>query len=694
MKRQNLWSVLASCCLVSCSLEKPLSFAENCPDAVYYVKGDGTKVGEFSDPDDAYYKVYSMTQHCPEAYPICTKNANGTFCHEMCRENEVFCVGRCISPLENSTYCGARGLCIDTDPDSADYMGETCSDVEMCRKGACVCARSTDILCDGKCIDPSYNMAYCGAKGACSDTDRNSLNYKGQQCDRSQRCNGGKCTCGRVSDIMCDGKCIDPAFDTNHCGAASGGLCSDPNPNSTNFSGVKCLDGMRCNNGACICTKDWEIICGEDGCIDPNLDNNHCGAASSGLCNDPNPGSTNYMGEKCDGGRRCEDGTCKCANQSDVFCDGKCIDPRSHHEHCGASGLCNHDEPDNADFFGGNCSGFGCLNGVCQCGDDGYHLYHNSCERDSQNHCGEHGNVCKLGQYDAKVDCLKGKCTVVECQAGVSFFSAPKNFGAGNDVLVNAIHQDESCMTCDDLVKNATIGDTIYFGHYPQLSENSSDKQPLAWQVLDVDDEKGVLLMTKFVLEPRKYNETGRAMTWERSTIRSWLNGFGPDHNDDGIDYSGENAGFIQVAFNAEEQKCIQTVTNNNQDNVYFETEGGEPTEDRIFFLDMCQVDDRRATLICENSSYFETKEDRKSYATDYARHGFPGMNISIDVNDSITVRYGEYTSVRYATLWWLRTPSQTEESAVAVYDDGSVGNNNLHITLTTIGVRPVLWIK
>ena len=67
--------------------------------------------------------------------------------------------------------------------------------------------------------------------------------------------------------------------------------------------------------------------------------------------------------------------------------------------------------------------------------------------------------------------------------------------------------------------------------------------------------KKGVLLLAKWVLEPRPYNVQRTAITWERSTMRSWLNGFGKDANNDGEDYSGDNAGFINSAFNKEEFK-------------------------------------------------------------------------------------------------------------------------------------------
>ena len=184
MKRQNLYLILLStCCLASCSLEKPLTYAEDCPDAVYYSKSDGTKIGEFANPDDAFYRAYSITHHCPEAFPVCAQTASGAFCHEPCRDEEVFCEDRCILPLENAAHCGARGMCSDTNPDSDDYIGKTCADEEICRKGSCVCARNTDILCDGKCIDPYYDMTYCGAKGLCNDADSSSVNYSGRQCD-------------------------------------------------------------------------------------------------------------------------------------------------------------------------------------------------------------------------------------------------------------------------------------------------------------------------------------------------------------------------------------------------------------------------------------------------------------------------------------------------------------------------------
>ena len=42
---------------------------------------------------------------------------------------------------------------------------------------------------------------------------------------------------------------------------------------------------------------------------------------------------------------------------------------------------------------------------------------------------------------------------------------------------------------------------------------------------------------------------------------------------------------------------------------------------------------------------------------------------------------------------WWLRSPGSNLFSAVAVYDDGSIYENGIHIDYDLGGVRPVIWV-
>jgi hypothetical protein len=154
-------------------------------------------------------------------------------------------------------------------------------------------------------------------------------------------------------------------------------------------------------------------------------------------------------------------------------------------------------------------------------------------------------------------------------------------------------------------------GDTVCFGNYPQgkSAEQSEgdgriniggvwyDVEPIAWRVLDNKDGKLFLLSEKN-LDAKPYHVDWESVTWEKSTMRSWLNGYAADKNwgdDDptpntsnaGIDYSGANANFIGTAFTEAERESIATTSAVNDDNPDYGTAGGNDTDDKIFLLSL-----------------------------------------------------------------------------------------------------------
>ena len=59
--------------------------------------------------------------------------------------------------------------------------------------------------------------------------------------------------------------------------------------------------------------------------------------------------------------------------------------------------------------------------------------------------------------------------------------------------------------------------------------------EPIKWRVLDIDGSAALLLADKD-LDNQRYHTAREPVTWETSTIRSWLNGYGPESNKQGAD--------------------------------------------------------------------------------------------------------------------------------------------------------------
>ena len=187
----------------------------------------------------------------------------------------------------------------------------------------------------------------------------------------------------------------------------------------------------------------------------------------------------------------------------------------------------------------------------------------------------------------------------------------------------------------------------IDFGSYDQ----GKGKQPIEWIILEVRENKA-LLLSRYALEARTYNKEYVVTTWEKCTLRSWLNGE-----------------FYTTAFNAEEQKCIIESTVSADRNPIYNTNPGNNTKDKLFLLSIPEV-----------NKYFTNNEERKCAPTEYAK------------------AQGTYTNHDYkvggkATCWWLRSPGNYGISAAYVDLGGSVGDRGFRVNYDESYVRPALWI-
>jgi hypothetical protein len=187
--------------------------------------------------------VASDPSHCGTCDTICTSGfacIDGT-CAPLCPPGLVDCSGGCVDPTTNLQFCGATPGCGAGDVGSS---GMACPTGAPCQDGACTPVEGMPcspglVGCDGVCIDPTDNIAHCGATAGCGLGD---AGWPGEACGPEGICVIGLCEAPDCT-ALCDGICIDPAVSPTHCGAS--GNCEGAN------AGTACAPGAICVDGAC-----------------------------------------------------------------------------------------------------------------------------------------------------------------------------------------------------------------------------------------------------------------------------------------------------------------------------------------------------------------------------------------------------------------------------------------------------------
>lgn len=204
------------------------------------------------------------------------------------------------------------------------------------------------------------------------------------------------------------------------------------------------------------------------------------------------------------------------------------------------------------------------------------------------------------------------------------------------------VESDNGVLTCIDYTMD--YENTAYdidinnfeFGSYYQNS--SSYKEPIEWLVLEVDEkENKVLIISKYTLDAKLYNEEYMAVTWKDCTLRKWL-------NDD----------FIDEAFSLSEQsKILYTSLSDSK------------TNDKVFLLNIKEVE-----------NYFKTTEEKICYPTKYAANN------------------GAWLPENGASEWWLRDSSCKDCPQIVSY----TGESDICCWASVISVntyiRPAMWIS
>ena len=203
--------------------------------------------------------------------------------------------------------------------------------------------------------------------------------------------------------------------------------------------------------------------------------------------------------------------------------------------------------------------------------------------------------------------------------------------------------------------------------------------EPIKWRVLNRNGNDALLLAD--VLDDQKYNTNYVGVTWETSSMRSWLNGYGASVNQPKTDYSRKN--FINSAFTSTQRSAIKTTNVVNNNNIDYGTAGGKNTLDKVFLLSESEVynTDMAAGygFVKDYSTYDEARRSRCStYA--YA------MGIWYDADAGYTKDNG--------ILWWLRSPGFHGRFTALVYYDGTVYGSGYEVNDCNYGVRPALHLN
>lgn len=204
--------------------------------------------------------------------------------------------------------------------------------------------------------------------------------------------------------------------------------------------------------------------------------------------------------------------------------------------------------------------------------------------------------------------------------------------------------------------------------------------EPIKWRVLNKDNND-VFLLSDIALDDQRYNEKWATITWEKSSMRSWINGYKASENQPEIDYSNKN--FIDTAFSTAQKNAIKTTKVENRNNIHYGSagQGGNDTSDKIFLLSEREVyntdDAKKYGFVLDGEVYDEA---RRCKCSTYAY----AMGTWRNIEDS---------ECNGNTLWFLRSPGGSCYGDVtAVYDFGRVNSGGTSI-FSDHSVRPAIHL-
>jgi len=271
-------------------------------------------------------------------------------------------------------------------------------------------------------------------------------------------------------------------------------------------------------------------------------------------------------------------------------------------------------------------------------------------------------NVKSFTSSDKKVATVSKSGVVTAKKAGKAVISAKcsdgKTYKCTITVNKKKKNNENKVTPTPEKTNEETVslkkGDYITLGKYEQDNDLDNGKEPIEWEVLDVEGDKA-LVISRYIIDAQAYNndDKGARITWETCSLRKFL-----------------NEEFYDCAFTKKEKKLINKVTVENKTSIGadFVAVNGVPVEikntvDRVF----CMSSD-------ELGKYFSFKMGQSEDLANIEQTAY--------VKESIQNGLGEY--------WWIRFKG-LEFNAHIVDRHGHV---TTEATLRSIiGIRPAMWV-
>ena len=202
-------------------------------------------------------------------------------------------------------------------------------------------------------------------------------------------------------------------------------------------------------------------------------------------------------------------------------------------------------------------------------------------------------------------------------------------------------------------------------------------KEPVRWRVLSVEGDQALLLADR-LMDCRPFNEEEEGVTWETSTIRSWLNGYGAEENAAGLDFKEES--FYDKAFDDAEKEAILTAECVTPDNLDYGTDSGPDTEDAVFLLSNEEV-------------YADPVAGEYGF---YAGRGYDDPAKRFTSTMYAKCRGAWWSPVddyRGNSFWFMRTSGYTPYNVTYICDFGFVYSRGTTVTCDDAGILPAIRV-